>query len=50
LELKKVQNDHDEPEGQFTKVNNRCALRAKKSKRCFHCIHSDVGQLPENSC
>jgi hypothetical protein len=50
LELKKnIQNDHDEPVGQFTEVNNRCALRPKNSKRCFHYVNSDAGQLPENS-
>jgi hypothetical protein len=44
LELKKVQDGHDENKGEFMKVNNRCALRARKSKRRFHYTHSDVGR------
>jgi hypothetical protein len=49
LKLENVQDDHDEPEGQFTKVNNRRALRARMSKICFHTVSSDAGRLSENS-
>jgi hypothetical protein len=35
LELKNVQDDHDEPEGRFTDVSNKCALRHKRVRDSF---------------
>jgi hypothetical protein len=50
LEVETVQNDHDEPEGQFTRANNRCTLRAKQVRDAFTVyFNSDVGRLPENN-
>jgi hypothetical protein len=50
LELETVQNDQDEYEGQFTRANNRCTLRAKRVRAAFTvCFDSDVGRLPENN-
>jgi hypothetical protein len=35
LELKNVQDDRDEPEGRFTDISNRCALRQKRVRDSF---------------
>jgi len=50
LEVETVQNDHVDPEGQFTRANNRCTLRAKRVRDAFTVyFNSDVGRLPESN-
>jgi hypothetical protein len=50
LELENVQDDHDEPKGQFTRANNRCTLRAKRVRDAFTVyFKSDAGRFPENT-
>jgi hypothetical protein len=50
LEIETVQNDHVDPEGQFTRANNRCTLRAKRVRDAFTVyFNSDVGRLPESN-
>jgi hypothetical protein len=50
LELENVQDDHDEPDGQFTRANNRCTLRSKIVKDAFTIyFNSNVGRFPEHN-